>query len=90
MQEVHDPTRLETNPRAQWAVPMDLIEMQPVYHQFGAEGAVGAKRVRTTICHPGTTRLGQVHGVLVSEGVCCFCLGDQGLWPAVGSADGPH
>ena len=38
MQPVDDPTRLKENPNPKWAVPIELIELQPVYHQLGAQG----------------------------------------------------
>ena len=38
MQPVDDPDRGLVNPNPQWAVPLELIEWQPVYHQQGAVG----------------------------------------------------
>ena len=41
MQPVTDASRFKVNPIPKWAVPLELIEWQPVYHQIGAEGEKG-------------------------------------------------
>ncbi|GAX78477.1 hypothetical protein CEUSTIGMA_g5916.t1 [Chlamydomonas eustigma] len=43
MQSVKDPGRQATNSNPQWAVPLHLIEWQPVYHQLGAQGVAGGE-----------------------------------------------
>lgn len=46
MQPVTAPERLKDNPRPKWAVPMEVIEWQPVYHQVGGRpgGELGGQQ----------------------------------------------
>ena len=54
MQPVSDTSRFKVNPLPKWAVPLELIEWQPVYHQRGAEGEKGKKGMeQSEVPHEG-------------------------------------